>query len=222
MPSFTSSTVNNQYLTLNPGCYEFIFTDQDQALLGGEGGDGLSWWVNLQNNLETSGYVEFRATAGNSLLKRFQSDFGGGFRYFFTVGQGMSSLPNQWPPFPPSLPPVTEVEHFGETFYRVNDSVYISENRVVVSQDGLVGIEDLQGNMMQVYPNPAKDVLYIECSQAAESMQWSLVNNLGQVVREGVSNGGRQEINVKSLTDGMYVIRLEGKDNVAEIKVLIE
>ena len=99
MPSFTSSTVNNQYLTLNPGCYELIFTDQDQALLGGEGGDGLSWWVNLQNNLETSGYVEFRATAGNSLLKRFQSDFGGGFRYFFTVGQGMSSLPNQWPPF---------------------------------------------------------------------------------------------------------------------------
>ncbi len=134
----------------------------------------------------------------------------------------MSSLPNQWPPFPPSLPPVTEVEHFGETFYRVNDSVYISENRVVVSQDGLVGIEDLQGDMMQVYPNPAKDVLYIECSQAAESMQWSLVNNLGQVVREGVSNGGRQEINVKSLTEGMYVIRLEGKDNVSEIKVLIE
>ena len=93
---------------------------------------------------------------------------------------------------------------------------------MVVSQDGLVGIEDLQGNMMQVYPNPAKDVLYVECWQAAESMQWSLVNNLGQAVRKGVSNGGRQEINVRSLTEGMYVIRLEGKDNASEIKVLIE
>ena len=99
---------------------------------------------------------------------------------------------------------MTEVEHFGETFYRVNDSIYISENRVVVSQDGLVGIEDLQGNMMQVYPNPAKDVLYVECWQAAESMQWSLVNNLGQAVRKGVSNGGRQEINVK-VPDGRNV-----------------
>ena len=37
-----------------------------------------------------------------------------------------------------------------------------------------------------------------------------------------VSNTGRQEINVKSLTKGMYVLRLEGSDKVAETKVLIE
>ncbi|MEC8835584.1 MAG: T9SS type A sorting domain-containing protein [Bacteroidota bacterium] len=222
MPSFTSTTVNNQYLTLIPGCYELIFRDRDQALLGGEGGDGLSWWVNLQNNLETSGFVEFRATAGNSLLKRFQSDFGGGFRYFFTVGQGMTSLPNEWPPFPPSLPPVTEVEHFGETYYRVNDSVYISENRVVISQDGLVGIEDLQDNVMQVYPNPAKDMIYVDFSKSEQSTQWSLVNNLGQVVKQGSNHTGRQEINVKSLTKGMYVLRVEGSDKSSETKVLIE
>ena len=166
--------------------------------------------------------MELRATAGNSLLKRFQSDFGGGFHYFFTVGQGMSSLPNQWPPFPPSLPPVTEVEHFGETYYRVNDSIYISENRVVVSQDGLVGIEDLQGNVIQVYPNPAKDMIYVDFSQSGQSTQWSLVNNLGQVVKQGSTHTGRQEINVKSLTKGMYVLRVEGSDKSLESKVLIE
>ena len=168
MPSFTSSTVNNQYLTLNPLVYELIFTDQDQALLGGEGGDGLSWWVNLQNNLETSGYVEFRATAGNSLLKRFQSDFGGGSLLLYSrTGYVLSA--QSMATVSPSLPPVTEVEHFGETYYRVNDSIYISENRVVISQDGLVGIEDLQGNSIQVYPNPAKDVLYVETTKEERS-----------------------------------------------------
>ena len=134
----------------------------------------------------------------------------------------MSSLPNQWPPFPPSLPPVTEVDHFGETFYRVNDSIYISENRVVISQDGLVGIEDLQGNMIQVYPNPAKDVLYVESSQEGVFAQWSLVNHLGQVMKKGLTNHGRQEISIKSLTEGMYILRVEGSDKVAETKVLIE
>ena len=122
----------------------------------------------------------------------------------------------------PSLPPITEVEHFGETYYRVNDSIYISENRVVISQDGLVGIEDLQSNSIQVYPNPAKDVLYVETAQEGAFGQWSLVNNLGQVVKQGATNTGRQEINVKSLTKGMYVLRLEGSDKVAETKVLIE
>ena len=104
----------------------------------------------------------------------------------------------------------------------MNDSVYISENRVVISQDGLVGIEDLQDNVMQVYPNPAKDMIYVDFSKSEQSTQWSLVNNLGQVVKQGSNHTGRQEINVKSLTKGMYVLRVEGSDKSSETKVLIE
>ena len=65
-------------------------------------------------------------------------------------------------------------------------------------------------------------MLYVESTQEEAFAQWSLVNNLGQVVKQGSTNTGRQEINVKSLTKGMYVLRLEGSDKVAETKVLIE
>jgi len=76
---------NKTYLdtfNLLEGCYQLDINDYDQ---GWEGGDGLSWWLNIQQGLETSGSVLVKKLSGQT-IKTFNPDFGSNIHYEFTVG----------------------------------------------------------------------------------------------------------------------------------------
>ncbi|MGB3075623.1 MAG: peptide-N-glycosidase F-related protein, partial [Chitinophagales bacterium] len=62
-------------VTLDAGCYKFELTDS--------GEDGLTWWA---NPAQGNGYVRFRKTTNGSIIKNFNSDFGGQVYQQFTVG----------------------------------------------------------------------------------------------------------------------------------------
>ena len=88
-------------VTLQPGCYSFDFYDYDAQW---EGGDGLSWWLNTQQGLESSGTLAFRRF-NNTVIKIFNPDFGSNIHYEFTVGNLLGS-------FDPKAP-CTEPIHTG-------------------------------------------------------------------------------------------------------------
>lgn len=95
--SFTAGAILRDTLNLEPGSYVFDFNDYD-AEWGG--GDGVSWWLNTQNNLETSGQLSLRKMNGN-ILKNFNGDFGSNIHYEFTVGYPLgynAPKPIQEPP----------------------------------------------------------------------------------------------------------------------------
>jgi hypothetical protein len=76
MPGASNLTAANTFYrdTFNlDGCYTLVVTDL--------GKDGLQWWANPSQG---SGFVRLKRTNG-TLLKQFQSDFGGGFEYSFTT-----------------------------------------------------------------------------------------------------------------------------------------
>jgi hypothetical protein len=88
-------------VSLQPGCYTFDFYDYDAQW---EGGDGLSWWLNTQQGLESSGNLAFRRF-NNTVIKIFNPDFGSNIHYEFTVGNLLGS-------FDPKAP-CTEPIHTG-------------------------------------------------------------------------------------------------------------
>jgi len=79
------------------------------------------------------------------------------------------------------------------------------------------GIQNINANNIEIYPNPATDVLHIEVLQ---SIQYRLMNIVGAVVLQGVLKVGSNSLDVTQLTSGMYVIELISKEGRIIRKVL--
>ncbi|MDD3876255.1 MAG: peptide-N-glycosidase F-related protein [Bacteroidales bacterium] len=71
----TANTIYRDTLELTDGCYEFKLTDT--------GEDGLTWWANTSQG---NGYLRFKSAYNPTILKNFNSDFGGEVYMQFTVG----------------------------------------------------------------------------------------------------------------------------------------
>ena len=75
----SSNSTYNEELQLSNECYKLIVQDT--------GGDGLQWWANPNQG---TGFIRLRDENG-SVLKTFESDFGGGFEYSFSTTFPVSS-----------------------------------------------------------------------------------------------------------------------------------
>ena len=95
-----------------------------------------------------------------------------------------------------------------------------------------VGTTSLQNSLtypsLQVYPNPAKDVLHIELGSdlaAKQDLQLLLFNTFGQLqLKHPISNVGTSTIDLEGLQQGLYLFQLKEKDGevLANGKVLLE
>ena len=71
----TTNTDYNDTINFATGCYEFKMTDSGQ--------DGLTWWANPNGG---SGFMRIRRASDGTIIKSFNSDFGGQIYHQFTVG----------------------------------------------------------------------------------------------------------------------------------------
>lgn len=65
-------------------------------------------------------------------------------------------------------------------------------------------------NTFSIYPNPAKDVLYIELKDVVNT-QATIHNLSGQIVNSTQISNGNNTINISALPQGMYYIQLNGE-----------
>ncbi|NJK87344.1 MAG: T9SS type A sorting domain-containing protein [Bacteroidales bacterium] len=68
------------------------------------------------------------------------------------------------------------------------------------------GLGEVSETRINVYPNPVKDVLYIDFSNGSEKITFELFDICGNVVREGVVN--QNKIELSELKSGMYILRM--------------
>ena len=68
--------------------------------------------------------------------------------------------------------------------------------------------ETTNQQLLEVYPNPVSDVLYIK-NLPCERVEYSIFNMLGQEVATGSSNG---TISVLALEKGLYFLQIKGAD----------
>jgi hypothetical protein len=70
-----------------------------------------------------------------------------------------------------------------------------------------------------VYPNPAKDRLYVEMPENIQELQ--LLDMTGRIVFEARSIGNKQTIPVAGFSTGIYLLKIVIKDGIISRKVLI-
>jgi hypothetical protein len=72
--------------------------------------------------------------------------------------------------------------------------------------------------IVEVYPNPVSDVLYMKNLQG-ETVEYSIFNVLGQMVTSGPSNGS---ISVAGLEKGLYFLQIKGENLLETVKFVVK
>jgi hypothetical protein len=139
-----------------------------------------------------------------------------------TDANGQYSFPNlAWGTYVltidvPGLPPVSITVTIGPDQPSVTGIHFkIDDDSAVVS-----GTNDLgTAGFVKIYPNPAQDVLWVEC---IENAQLTLTNATGQVLRQLHSTNQGTQMTVADLPSGVYFLTVRTATAIQTLKVVKE
>ena len=86
------------------------------------------------------------------------------------------------------------------------------------SSQNALGIEDSVFGQLSIYPNPASTVLNIV---NAEKSSIQVMNMLGQVMYEKSNIAIEEQVNVSSLSQGAYFVRITNGNAVTTSKFVV-
>ena len=93
-------------------------------------------------------------------------------------------------------------------------------SQIEVKTECEVGIPDIFNEpQISIYPNPAKERIYISTKQDKVIVEVSVFNHLGQLVK---NNKGKNSINISTIQKGMYIIEVVGEGWMNRKKLIIE
>jgi len=75
---------------------------------------------------------------------------------------------------------------------------------IKVTRSANVGLKESNSANFNLYPNPARDFLYIDFSDARTNCDWEIINELGLVSLSGKSTQDKLEIDISVLPAGIY------------------
>ena len=88
-------------------------------------------------------------------------------------------------------------------------------------KNSIVDIDVIESTqLIKVFPNPAVDKLYIDCSEV-QNVKMQIFNVIGEFIMKREFNSNMNEINISSLPKGIYIIQIIG-DNIAMQSKLIK
>lgn len=79
-------------------------------------------------------------------------------------------------------------------------------------------VQKVLSQSLEVYPNPASDVLYIDNLPCKEA-EYAVFNVMGQKVGAGTLNG---KISVAEFEEGLYVLQIKGEKFLETTKFIVK
>ncbi len=99
---------------------------------------------------------------------------------------------------------------------------YESPLRVMEMEDGITGIKDIEVSNINIFPNPARDIINIDLSEESSgTLTVQMFDRAGrQVLQQEINNvSARFTLNVESLPQGLYFVRVETPNKIYSGKV---
>ena len=84
----------------------------------------------------------------------------------------------------------------------------------------ITGISEIDRQIIQIYPNPAKDLLRIENNNNIEINSISLTNINGQIIKKFDPNN--TQLDISEISSGLYLLKLSYKNGEFTKKIIIE
>jgi hypothetical protein len=86
-----------------------------------------------------------------------------------------------------------------------------------------LGVEEIHQDSpaLKVYPNPFSDELFVETASFSNTINWSIINMLGNTVSDGKAhNQPLLQLDVKNLRTGIYFLRISDGKQVGTSKIV--
>ena len=104
--------------------------------------------------------------------------------------------------------------------YEDNDINYKANNKF--NCDGLEGISEIdKKNELQLYPNPTTDKINISIS-IGQNLIMQVYNTVGQCVMQKELNNFTNSIDISSLINGIYILKITSPNGTIEKKIIKE
>jgi hypothetical protein len=98
---------------------------------------------------------------------------------------------------------------------------FVDDVKVIPTDTTDVNVNELSALKLNVYPNPAKDVVCIEAAQPIQNVQLMGIN--GVLLEDRKTNSNKVELNLEGYSKGIYVVRIVTEEGVSTKKInLIE
>ena len=83
-----------------------------------------------------------------------------------------------------------------------------------------LGVDEIDAeNGFMIYPNPTNDVIFVKtCHSASLQSEYRITNIMGQTIMNGTINSENKQIDVSSLTNGIYFITFAGETQKFVVK----
>jgi hypothetical protein len=92
-----------------------------------------------------------------------------------------------------------------------------------ILEDLSVGIDELAGNFISVFPNPVEGKLFYSVNNShALNSHIKIFNSCGATVYSTQLDGSDSFIDVSNLARGIYFLKIESEDHVSGQKIIIE
>jgi hypothetical protein len=126
--------------------------------------------------------------------------------FSYDAGSGSSPAIDDIAPEAISLSNGGYVQFKVSPYFSGNTGSYLLDVQISRS---IVGIEDASTSEFQVYPNPAKDFVWVSLPGGMKDGKIELMNELGQLVKSEKVNGSSSsvQINTSSIDAGIYLVR---------------
>ncbi|MBO4488492.1 MAG: choice-of-anchor J domain-containing protein [Bacteroidales bacterium] len=102
-----------------------------------------------------------------------------------------------------------KVESNADMYYIYFDNFQVTEG---------AGIEDVENNIV-VYPNPASNMLNVTANSNIQSVE--VLNMMGQIVMSQNANDTHTQVNVSSLANGVYMVKVNTENGVINQKFTV-
>ena len=164
---------------------------------------GLQNYLFKRDNNSTGNYLTIQALSASSTM---YTDV----QYFSYVATANWRVETNWTTV------CTPTMRYG------NDEIFgaIVKSRSNVRNNRMIGVNEInQNNRLLIYPNPANNELTISSTQTIKSLQ--VMSVTGEVILVFKPNSNKTQINISSLSDGIYVLRVQdAKDVISHTKIV--
>jgi len=102
-------------------------------------------------------------------------------------------------------------------------NAYGSDTKTIddyITVDELTGINTVDATEIKIYPNPAKDILYISLTENLQLV--SILNIMGEVVYTHRVSSDIVRVNISDLKEGIYIVRIIAGENLINKKIQVK
>ena len=87
-----------------------------------------------------------------------------------------------------------------------------------LQNSGATGINELRTNNIEIYPNPADDIINLKISDLKSDLNFVIYDALGRIVNSGIINAETTSLDISNLATGFYIIKAGNQLKASFIK----